>query len=276
MTIPWGAGNVIFPALFLQNTKAGWRWIFYIALIYCGVSLVGIVLWYFPPSRPQYNYETSRWQDVKDIDYVGLVLYTGGLSVFLIGVSWGGSTAHPWDSASTIVPIVVGFVSLAACFAYDFVVPKNPLFPFPLFRLWREYTILLSVAFVSGMVFYSAVALFPQGALYMFTSDVIEIGVIQLTYGASAVVWGGILTLLMGKIGHYKIQIIVLLAMQTVFMGCMAAVPNHKAGWMTMQFFAPGPFPMINIGTVVVAGLNVPLRYLGVALGVLNTFRSLG
>jgi hypothetical protein len=49
-----------------------------------------------------------------------------------------------------IAPIVVGLLTLVACFIYDFTVAKRPFFPFSLFRQIREFTVLLVVVFVAG------------------------------------------------------------------------------------------------------------------------------
>lgn len=112
--------------------------------------MIGTIVFYHPPPRPQYDFEKSRWQEIKEIDYVGFILFTAGLTIMLIGLTWAGSVDHPWKSASTIAPIIVGVVVLIATFIYDFTVPKQPLFPLQLFRQVREFTMLLVVVFVAG------------------------------------------------------------------------------------------------------------------------------
>ncbi len=112
--------------------------------------MIGTILFYYPPPRPQYDFQKSRWQQIKEVDYVGFALYTGGLTVFLIGLTWAGTAGHPWKSASVIAPIIVGLLTLVACFIYDFTVPKQPFFPLSLFRQVREFTVLLVVVFVAG------------------------------------------------------------------------------------------------------------------------------
>jgi hypothetical protein len=72
------------------------------------------------------------------------------LTIFLIGLTWAGTAGHEWKSASVVAPIVVGFFTLVACFIYDFTVPKQPFFPYVLFRQVREFTVLLVVVFVAG------------------------------------------------------------------------------------------------------------------------------
>lgn len=119
-------------------------------LIFGVISLVGTLLTYFPPSRPQYDYGTTRWQEFVQLDFLGLFLYTGGLTTFLVGLTWAGQPGHPWKSASVIAPIIIGFCTLMACFAYDFTIASRPLFPLPVFKQVREFTVLLGIVFVAG------------------------------------------------------------------------------------------------------------------------------
>lgn len=294
MTIPWAAAGTLIATSLNKNTAAGWRWCYYIGIIYGVLSMIGTIVFYYPPPRPQYDFEKSRWQEIKEIDYVGFVLFTAGLTILLIGLTWAGSVDHPWDSASTIAPIVVGVVVLIACFIYDFTIPKQPLFPLHLFRQFREFTVLLVVVFVAGKcssrhvlhnqtliftgaVFYSFSGLLPQGSLYMFTNDPIQIGIIALPNGIAQVVFGGCATIVMGKVGHLKLQVIFFLIVQTVFVAAYAGVvPDNRTGWTAFQFFGMGPFALITLLCYVIAGLNVPLRHLGLASGLIGTFRSAG
>ena len=130
---------------------------------------------------------------------------------------------------------------------------------------------------MAGMVFYSFAGHLPQGSLYMYTSDPIQIGIIALPNGVAQFLCGGIMTLIMGKVGHLKIKIIVLLVIQTVFTAAFAGViPTNRAAWSAFQFFSMGPFAWITLLSYVVAGLNVPLRHLDIAAGSIGTFRSGG
>ena len=71
---------------------------------------------------------------MKDFDFVGLILLVGGLLIFLMGISWGGSY-YPWKSTHVIATIVVGFLALVAFVIYESFVPlKEPLVPMYLFK----------------------------------------------------------------------------------------------------------------------------------------------
>lgn len=46
---------------------------------------------------------------LKAVDFVGVLLALGGTSVFVLGLTWGGSD-YPWSSTHVIATLVVGFV----------------------------------------------------------------------------------------------------------------------------------------------------------------------
>ena len=275
ITMPWAVVAVLLGNALAEH--ASWRWCYYIAIIYSIICIIGTAVFYFPPSRPQLDYEKSRMQEIKEIDYIGLFLYTIGLTVFLIGLNWAGTAGHAWKSASVVAPLVIGFATFVACFAYDFTVAKNPFFPLELFRQVREFTIMLVLVFVSGMIFYSMAGLLPQGSLYMFTNNATEIGLLALPNGFSQLIGGWIIPSLAHKIGHLKWQLTVLLCLQTLFVALYAVViPTNKAAWSAFQFFGQGCFAAITLISYIIAGLHIPQRQLGIATGLIGTFRSAG
>lgn len=66
----------------------------------------------------------SMWEQIKRQDYVGLFVFTAGLTLFVMGVSWGGSL-YPWDSARVIATIVVGSCTLIAFVFYGALSPVS-------------------------------------------------------------------------------------------------------------------------------------------------------
>ena len=155
--------------------------------------------------------------------------------------------------------------------------PKHSFFPLPLFKQVREFTVLLVVVFVSGMCYYSMAGLLPQATLWIFTNKPIEIGITQLPNGF-ANLWGGVLLPMFShKIGHVKWQVIIALIAQTLFIALYSVgIPDNKAAWMALQFFGQGCFGFITLTSYFIASLHVPLRELGVAAGLIGTFRSAG
>jgi MFS family permease len=77
-----GFGAAISTA-FILYTKAGWRWCYYTLIILNGVTAVLYILFYFPPNFNSKHKGESKWQWVKDFDYVGTLLYIAGLLLFV-------------------------------------------------------------------------------------------------------------------------------------------------------------------------------------------------
>jgi len=70
-----------------------------------------------------------------------------------------------------------------SAFIYDFNIPADPLFPWYLFRNFREFSALPVLVFVAGMVFFAASALNAQTILYLHSADPIKIGVYSIPSG---------------------------------------------------------------------------------------------
>jgi hypothetical protein len=90
---------------------------------------------------------------------------------------------------------------------------------------------------------------------------------------SGGVVMGGLLH----KLKYVHIQLMIAVAMQTVFMGLLALVtPHTTAMCLVFQFFATVPFAWVTVGCYTTVSLHIPQRDLGVAHGSIGTFRFLG
>lgn len=154
---------------------------------------------------------------------------------------------------------------------------KQPIFPWKLFAMWREFTIYLVILFLSGMVWQGVITLTPQGMLFMFTTDTLEIGRIMIPATLSGVLGGWVLPSFAHVFKHIKHQIILALLIQAVFTGAYAAVvPKSAWGWSAMELFGQSCFTWVTTLAYVASGLLVPQEELGVSAGLLGTFRSAG
>lgn len=85
-----------------------WRWAFYLGAIANGFALTLIIVFYWPPTFIDIHRDgKTRLQQIKELDFVGLLLYGGGLTSFLLGVSWGNNP-YPWTSATVLAPLIIG------------------------------------------------------------------------------------------------------------------------------------------------------------------------
>ena len=69
----------------IDNTAAGWRWSYYIGIICNAVALALYQFFYHPPKYDQLHVHGKTIpQQLKEFDWVGLVLYLAGIVIFLM------------------------------------------------------------------------------------------------------------------------------------------------------------------------------------------------
>ena len=174
---------------------------------------------YHPPTfDDKYRHRKTKMQVIKDFDFIGFVLFVGGLLIFLIGISWGGSL-YPWKSAHVIATIVIGFLTLVVFVLYECFVPlKEPLVPMHLFRNipWVADIVLVALG---ASIYYAFAIMWPIMVFTLYTSDLTYGGLLSCVNG-SAINAGQIIGgALCRHIGKQKIQLIVCAITTAGFLG---------------------------------------------------------
>jgi MFS family permease len=117
-SLPFAVFGPIIARTFINNTVSRWRWSYYLGDILGVISLALYYFLYHPPTYDQLHVNgKTRWQQTAQLDFVGIFLYVAGCVLFLIGLSWGGTT-YPWQSAGTLCPLLIGIATLAAFGVY--------------------------------------------------------------------------------------------------------------------------------------------------------------
>lgn len=168
-------GPVIIRALIL-HTAAGWRWSFYINVILLTIVVALFYFCYHPPTYEMLHargaQRVPRW---KMVDVVGVVLFTAGLLVFLLGLSWGGGI-YPWKSAKVIGFIVGGAALLILLVVWEiYGAGAYPLIPMKFFQN-RQYMGVVITAAVGSMVYYSLLVLWPVQITVLYDTDIMAVG----------------------------------------------------------------------------------------------------
>ncbi|KAH8647972.1 fungal trichothecene efflux pump [Xylariales sp. PMI_506] len=157
---PNGFGAIIATA-FVYESTVGWRGVFYVLSALNAAATACWFFFYFPPSFNMKHGLGSRRKYLKEFDYIGTLLATLGLLLFLMGLSWGG-TQYPWKSAHVITCIMIGFLLLVGFFTYEVYVPlKEPLLPMGLCKN-RTWVLITFIWAVDASVYYAFAIIWPD------------------------------------------------------------------------------------------------------------------
>jgi hypothetical protein len=177
---------------------------------------------YHPPTfNEKWANRKTKMQAIKDFDYVGLILFVGGLITFLLGISWGGSY-YPWKSAHVIVTIITGFFALVAFALYELYVDlKEPLIPMHLFKNLPWVSDIWMLA-CGASVYFCFSIIWPIMVFGLYTSDLTKGGLLCCVTGIGTNVGQIISGITTKKIRHQKYQVIVASTAMALFLACMS------------------------------------------------------
>ncbi|POR31178.1 Uncharacterized protein TPAR_08614 [Tolypocladium paradoxum] len=122
-----GIGPVIGGALASKSADS-WRWIFRLNLPLTLLTTV-CVLFFMPLKKVQGDWKLK----LKAVDFLGIFLALAGMTVVILGLTWGGRE-HPWESAHVITTLVVGTAVSVAFVVWQWKGPRHPLMPLHIFK----------------------------------------------------------------------------------------------------------------------------------------------
>lgn len=124
----WAIGGACGPLMGGGFTsKVTWRWILYINL-----PIAGICAGLTPIFLCLQLQEKSFKQKLKEIDYIGMIIFTSAGTSLLLGISFGG-VMYPWKSYNVILPLILGFVGIIAFGFYEAYYAKYPMIRLAIF-----------------------------------------------------------------------------------------------------------------------------------------------
>lgn len=267
-----GTGFIIAPLVEGACIKAGyggvlegWRVGYYISAGMYAAAIVGVLIFYKPAARPNPTH-TSAFSRLLKIDWIGTFLLAAGLTLFLVGLS-GGGTLHPWDSAATLALIIIGGVFLIGLVVWCTIGTKEGIFLHSLFT-HRNFAITLVVRGVGTFAQIGCQAFIPQLIVIVFTSDGVLQAVWQLPFAVSLIF--GALVAGIGMRVTREIRWLAVLAMAFLALGS-GLLTIIKPDENFARFFFPTAIVGFGIGMeaqimYVLAGLCTPDHLIGTAL----------
>ena len=267
----------VFGAVFGVSTVAGpllggfivehssWQWIFLINLPLGILALVviGLVL------KPSPNRVSHQ------VDYLGFVLLTAGLSAFVLATSLGGIT-FAWTSLE-IVGLVAAALVLLAAFAFVEARATEPVLPLPLFRN-NTFLVTNAVGFLVGMAMFGSITFLP---MYLQLAKGVSPtnSALQLVPMMVGLIGASTLSgFLMTRTGRYRFLPMISTAVLVVGLVLLANMQLDTPDWQVaiyMLLVGAGIGPVNSTGVTATQNA-VPRALVGVATAGNTLFRQIG
>ena len=250
-----------------------WHWVFYVNVPF-GIAALVVLSTVLPGIG-------RRTASVRDLDYLGIAVFTAGVVPLMVGLSNKGfvksdGSLPEWTDPNVGGLIVLGLVILAVFVLIEFRA-KEPIIPLDLFR-GRDYSVSMAAVFVFGVAMFTAVVFMPR--FYQTVRGIsatasgyyiwpLLVGLIGGSIGSG---------LLISRIGRYKWLLVggavVLVIGGYLLTKITATIPDWQL-WGSMLLFGFGIGPSMAGFTVVVQN-SVPMTRLGVATSTLTFLRQIG
>ncbi|KAB5511539.1 fungal trichothecene efflux pump [Coniochaeta sp. 2T2.1] len=270
-------GSIISTTMVKQGIS--WRWCFYLPLICIGIAVILLFFCYHPPVYSQLHSnsaEKTKMRQLRELDWVGIVLFIASLVMILLPLGWGGSL-FPWKSAATISTLLVGAVLLAVFVFWEARQRgRNPLVPIQLITN-RGFMALVACATVGSCCYFPTIFLWPQQIAHIYGITGTYAGWLSCTVGAATALGSMSTGFVIRAFGNSRWVILVASVGMCGFVAGLAALTPDNLN-LGIAFTILGPFcvGIIEVSAMALAPLFCLPEDLGLASGLLGTIRSAG
>lgn len=250
-----------------------WHWVFYVNVPFGIASLIVLSI-----TLPGIGRRTAS---VRDLDYVGIAVFTAGVVPLMLGLSNKGfvnsnGQLPNWTDLNVGGLIVLGLVVLVGFVVVE-MRAKEPIIPLDLFR-GREYSVSMAAVFVFGVAMFAAVLFMPR--FYQTVRGVSATASGYYIWPLLVGLMGGSIGsgLLISRLGRYKWLMVggaVVMVIGGFLLTHLTADISDWTLWGFMLLLGFGIGPSMAGFTVVVQNA-VPINRLGVATSTLTFLRQIG
>lgn len=251
-----------------------WHWVFYVNMP-VGFAALAVIAVALP------NFHPNTGITVRDLDYLGIALFTGGVVPLLLGLTNKGLTNSHGQLNNWTDPTVGGLIVLSVVLLAAFLMverrAKQPIIPLELFKN-RTYAATNLATFVVAFGMFASIIFIPR-----FYQSVKGISATQSGY----MIWplligligGSVGTgILISRMGRYKVVMLVsmvILIIGSYLMTHLTTTTGNWALWSWMFLMGLGIGPSMAGFTVVVQN-SAPPKQLGAATSTLTFLRQVG
>lgn len=272
--IPASVFGSIIAFGFIKN--GSWRPIFWLCFALDAASFVLVFFFYWPMNQYIHEEGKTAWDQVKETDFLGCFLFAAGLTLFLLGISFGGAQ-FAWKSATVIALIVVGACTLIVL---GFWSAYNKLtysaFPKEIFSNVRGVTIILVAIYLYGMAYYASAVLWPQQIQALYTQDPITVGWYGMAVGVGGSVFSPLAGLVFRRYGKSQYILPCLLAGLTIVSGASAIAPDNNKAATALTILIGGFVGSTSVISTAVIQVGVAHEFIGIATGLTICMRAVG
>ena len=243
-----------------------WRWNFFIALPFAIAAVILIQRTLHLPAIAK--------RKVK-IDYWGILLLSGGVSLLLIWMSLGGSEFE-WASATSLM-MVVGAVLLLAAFILVEIKSSEPLLSMSLFKN-RTFTFAVIASLAVGVSMFGTSVFLSQYMIMARGASATMAGLMTFPLMGGLLVISTIGGQFISRTGKWKPLVItgsVLIVIGLFLLGTIHYNTNYALVAAFMFILGAG-MGLVMQNMVLVVQNSVDIKELGVASSSVNFFRTLG
>ncbi|KAJ5647716.1 siderophore iron transporter [Penicillium lividum] len=131
----------------LEKYRVYW---YVIAALYLA-SVVLCIFFYNPPPFPAQSDLTTR-EKLKRIDWFGIAVFSSGLSLFCVALSWSNNP-YSWSDPHVLGPFIIGIVLLVIFVVYEWRWNSEGMLHHGLFQR-LNFPLSLAIAFAEGLSFF--------------------------------------------------------------------------------------------------------------------------
>lgn len=268
-----GLGVPLGPVIGGALAQANWRWVFYLNLPVCALTLALLVVFL----RLKHTPEKSWTSALARIDYSGSFLFIASISSILLGLILGG-TVFPWSSWRVILPLVLGSVGWALFHVFEYSSwCVEPIIPSHIFGN-RTTSAALVLTFISGMLLEWTTFFLPVYFMGVLTTSPVRAGVDILPFTLfvipCAMISGGLIT----HYGTYRPIHWVSFALGAVAYGLLSILDevSSKAEWVCFQLLIAASIGLNMMSTLPAVLAPLPESSVAAATGTFAFLRVFG
>ncbi|AMB59572.1 MDR family MFS transporter [Microterricola viridarii] len=244
----------------------GWRWNFFVALPFAIVALILLQRTLHLPKLPARK---------VSIDYLGMVLISGGVSLLLVWVSLGGSQFE-WDSITSFAMVAGALVLLALAVVVE-LKAKEPMIPLDLFKS-RTFTLSVIASISVGVAMFGTSVFLSQYMQLARGATPTESGLLTIPMMGGLLISSTVVGGLISRHGKWKGFMIAGSAL-SVIGSYMLTFLHYDTNFFYVgvsMFLLGAGVGMVMQNLVLVVQNQTAAKNMGVATSAVTFFRSLG